>query len=63
MKLIKKGRLPEEKIWHGHCRTCNSEFECQQSELTAINYSRDGYVGFAKCTECSMGEIIFYPKT
>lgn len=62
MRLIKKGKNPDNRIWRGKCNRCQSEFEINQSELTNIkSCPREAYdYAEVSCTECK-GEIMFYP--
>lgn len=63
MKLIKKGIVPEERIWKGTCRRCNSEFEAVQSELQNIESCPREHYEFchASCEVCETGDVILYP--
>lgn len=61
MKIIKKGKLPEERIWRSKCYHCHSEIEATQQEIKSRhNDQRDGEYGFAECPVCSR-QITFYP--
>ena len=41
MKCIKRGTLPENRIWKGECHNCHSVYEALEGELVDI----DGNVG------------------
>lgn len=61
MKIIKKGRNPEEDLFHGQCCSCKSEMEALRKEL-AIEWDQreNGEFGRANCPVCGYG-VIFYP--
>jgi hypothetical protein len=69
MKIIKRGTPPEQRIWYGKCRSCNSEIEAEQKEL--VNIQNDWREGtdfcWMKCPVCNAGNdtgyggVLFYP--
>ena len=44
MKIIRKGRLPENIIYEGECKHCHAEVECNSTEITKHNLG-DRYSG------------------
>lgn len=61
MKIIKKGRNPEDIPWRGHCHHCESEVEALRRELNIEWDQREnGEFGRANCPMCNR-EMIFYP--
>ena len=70
MKITKKGTLPSERVWLGTCRSCKSEAEAQESEMTHVGYDiREGSsYSWEKCPVCDVGGnsgyggMLFYPK-
>ena len=70
MKITKKGTPANERIWTGTCRSCNSEAEAAESEMTHINYDQreGGSFSWEKCPVCGVGGVtgyggmLFYPK-
>ncbi len=63
MKIIKRGLLPDLRIWRGVCRTCKSEFEALESELNVQNDQRDGAWALKGCTECKTPDGISFGPT
>lgn len=79
MKITKKGTPASERVWVGTCRSCNSEAEAQESEMTHINYDmmkagasgkrEGGSYSWEKCPVCGVGGVtgyggmLFYPKS
>ena len=52
MRIIKKGKLPEDKEARFSCYKCKSEIEAKQSEGGYVNNQRDGdFVKFT-CPNC-----------
>ena len=70
MKITKKGTLPSERVWVGTCRSCKSEAEAQESEMTHITDDPRERTSFSweKCPVCGLGGItgyggmLFYPE-
>ena len=63
MKCIKRGTLPEERIWKGECHNCHSVYEAREGELTnKENDFRDNY-SFAKarCELCKYDFFLYPP--
>ena len=61
MRIIKQGRLPGDRIWHGTCHNCKTEAEAEERELQITHDQRDGPFGECKCPLCG-ARMIFYPK-
>ena len=70
MKITKLG-IVKSKIWIGTCRSCLSEAEANESEMTHISSDqRDGgRFSWEKCPVCEAGAasgyggMLFYPRT
>lgn len=62
MRVIRKGELPEKRIWKGSCSHCGQTYEAEQGELKITSDQRDGDFGEARCTLCKQ-RVIFYPAT
>jgi hypothetical protein len=62
MKCIKRGTLPQERIWTGTCKNCHSIYEALEGELTKIeNDIRENYsFARAKCELCKC-DFFLYP--
>ena len=53
MRIIEKGKLPEERLWLGTCYNCKSKIEAKEKELSNIGHDqRDGWYGDGKCPLC-----------
>lgn len=72
MKITKRGTPADERTWLGTCRSCNSEAEAKQSEMTHITHDQreGGSFSWEKCPACGAGDkstgyggMLFYPKT
>lgn len=72
MRITKRGMLPGERKWTGHCWQCNSDAEAEQSEMTHITYDQreGGSFSWEKCPVCGAGDkatgyggMLFYPET
>ncbi len=61
MRIIKYGQIPEERVWRGKCRICNSIIEAQQDELKLTQDSRNEIHGEAVCPVCGKN-MFLYPK-
>lgn len=61
MRIIKEGKLPEEKLLQGSCYTCGTVIECKIGELNLKGYDqRDHKTIYSyKCPICK-GIIHFY---
>lgn len=59
MKIIKRGQIPEEKVYNKTCGRCHSELEFQQKELTHVDSDdqRDSNLGTISCPVC--GDLIY----
>lgn len=62
MEIIRKGELPEEKVWRGECSYCKTVVEAKQKELEVTYDQRDGSYGSAKCPLCKK-VMNFYLKS
>jgi hypothetical protein len=63
MKCIKRGTLPQERIWTGTCNNCRSIYEALEGELTIENDIRENYsFARAKCELCKY-DFFLYPQT
>ena len=63
MKCIKRGTLPQERIWTGTCKNCHSIYEAREGELTIENDIRENYsFARAKCELCEY-DFFLYPQT
>jgi hypothetical protein len=63
MKCIKKGTLPENRIWKGECNYCHSVYEACEGELTNKgNDLRESYsFAKAKCELCKYDFFLYPP--
>jgi endogenous inhibitor of DNA gyrase (YacG/DUF329 family) len=52
MKILKKGKRPEDKVYHAECTNCNTEVEFKYSEAKHIFDQRDGDYLTVKCPVC-----------
>lgn len=52
MKIVKRGKPPEEKIWVGTCYRCKSVIEAQEKELRITYEQREGTSATAICPVC-----------
>ena len=66
MKIIKRGVIPSERVWSGHCITCKSQVEAVESEITHIIHDpREGSHACEKCPVCNEGTfngLYLYPR-
>lgn len=70
MKITKRGKTINEKIWVGSCRVCKSEAEATENEMTNItenDYRNEGRFSWEKCPVCEAGKngyggMLFHPK-
>jgi RNase P subunit RPR2 len=52
MKLVRRGVIPEEKIYRTTCNNCKSVYEYKAGEVKRVNDQRDGdYLTFP-CEVC-----------
>jgi hypothetical protein len=64
MKCIKKGTLPENRIWKGECHNCHSVYEALEGELVDIKGDhRNNHSTFAKakCELCKYDFFLYPP--
>lgn len=52
MKIIKQGKLPEDKTYSGECNHCECEFEFQAKEAKYTTDQRDGDFYSIACPTC-----------
>jgi hypothetical protein len=70
MKITRRGKLPNERIWVGTCRECGSEAEATEDEMTNIEYDQreDDSFSWESCPVCFAGSrtgyggMLFYPQ-
>jgi hypothetical protein len=71
VKITKQGTPASERVWVGICRSCKSEAEATESEMTHITDDPRERTSFSweKCPVCGLGGItgyggmLFYPKS
>jgi hypothetical protein len=77
MKITKKGTPASERVWLGTCRSCESEAEATEFEMTHITYDRSSFgakregsfFSWEKCPVCGAGGdtgyggMLFYQKS
>ncbi len=61
MKVIREGKLPEEKVYVGECGNCHCICEAVQRELKANDDGRNGTDYSADCPRCKH-KIFFQEK-
>lgn len=68
MKITKRGTPQGDRPWKGTCRSCGSEAEATESELTHVQHEqRDGSFSWEVCPVCGVGGtngyggMMFYP--
>ena len=52
MKVVKRGRLPEDRVVQWACRRCNSVIEAKKSEGQVRHDQRDGDYVIFSCPVC-----------
>lgn len=62
MKCIKRGTLPENRIWKGECHNCHSVYEALEGELTNIenDFRENARFARAMCEICK-SNFVLYP--
>jgi len=55
MKIIKKGNIPDEKIYQAKCYNCKTEIEFVQKEGVVTRDQRDGDFITVQCPLCGCG--------
>ena len=71
MKITFKGVPLPERVWVGVCRSCKSEAEASESEMTHITYDERelGSFSWEHCPVCDAGGVsgyggmLFYPRS
>lgn len=58
MKIIKEGKLPEQKIYSGTCHYCNCEVEAEKWEWSFTYDQREGNFLQIDCPTIGCGSII-----
>ena len=61
MKFIKKGELPETKVFEGNCNNCKSVLEATKGELTTVTDCRNDIYFSADCLLCN-NKVQFFEK-
>lgn len=61
MKIIKRGKVPAERIHEGTCNTCKTQVEAKRSELTGRTCTWNDTLLSAACPICGT-TIWFNPK-
>lgn len=63
MKCIKRGTLPENRVWSGECNNCNSVFEALEGELKNIqnDHRENMRMAYEECEVCK-SHFWLYPK-
>jgi hypothetical protein len=69
MVVIKRGIPKASQLWRGQCRSCGSEAEAQECEMTHITEDQreGGRFSWEKCPVCGLGGttgyggMLFYP--
>lgn len=63
MEIIKRGQLPEDRVYGLQCDTCKTEFKFKQSEgRYSSDYREGSYVAIA-CPVCSRDCYAYPGKT
>ena len=52
MKIIKKGKLPEKRVYRAHCPHCKTIFSFEKHEAKLEGDQRDGDFLRVKCPLC-----------
>jgi hypothetical protein len=52
MKIIKRGVIPECRVYHLYCTNCDTEFEFEQHEAKLTRDQRDGDFLTIQCPVC-----------
>ena len=52
MKIIRQGKLPEERVYRIECSRCDTLFEFQRKEATFYSDQRDGDRLEIDCPHC-----------
>jgi len=52
VKIIKQGRLPQDRVWEATCYFCKTQVEAQESELEVHDDQRDGPWAGHPCPMC-----------
>ena len=62
MKIVKRGQLPEERVYVGTCKNCDTVMEGSRSDLKGnYNFQDDIVILSAKCLLC--GSLTYFkPK-
>jgi ribosomal protein S27E len=53
MEIIKRGVIPEERVYYAKCGYCESELRFRRSEAKYVSDQRDGDYLVVKCPVCS----------
>jgi hypothetical protein len=63
VKIVSRGRRPEEITWRGTCFHCKSVLEASRKEMAsvyAVSQREPGEIGTAACPVCG-DAVSFYP--
>lgn len=52
IEIVKRGKLPEEKVLHGTCIHCKTEIRCKASDAKPSPDPRDRSECFVSCPVC-----------
>lgn len=61
VKILKRGKLPSERLFRCECRQCNTQFEFEAKEAQRDNDPREGTFYRIPCPLCSY-MVYVYPK-
>jgi len=62
MKIVKRGKAPDERIWKGSCNNSNSVIEAEQKELKITYTQKDGDFGTGNCPVCEHQIFFHYDR-
>lgn len=61
MEVIKEGKDPKDKFWHGQCTNCKTKAKAKKAELNVTYDAREqGEMGSGPCPICKR-DMWFYP--
>lgn len=58
MKILKRGKLPDDRVLRGKCSYCKTEIEFMQKEGNVIHSQKDGDCVTIDCPVCSMRIVV-----
>jgi hypothetical protein len=53
IKIIKRGKIPEDKVYPTTCGVCRTEFEFTEKDGNVTDSQRDGRFITVKCPVCA----------